>query len=240
MRSVPMEGSGRVVPRTWRISQRRYLLIDAAVLMAADIIGLLVRFEYAVPLASAQSCMQAWPFTVPARILVMSLFGMYQRLWKYSSVRDMTAVAASVTMGYVAERALMAVWPAMGLSRGALLISYLAATALVGLSRFRERLFAEVPMGHQSDCNDRSNGSGGPNGDQRSAKNHACRVVIVGAGSAGALVAKELAAHPEMGRTAVGFIDDDPAKRGGVLNSLPVLGARSELAEIIEIGRAHV
>lgn len=219
-----------MIPRTWRISQRSYLLLDALILMAADMIGLLVRFEYAVPLASAQSCIRTWYATVPVRIAVMSVFGMYQRLWKYSSVRDMVAVAASVTMGYVAERGLMAVWPAMGLSRGALLISYLAAVALIGLSRFRERLFAEVPMGHQSDGNDGSNGP--------SAKNQACRVVIVGAGSAGALVAKELAAHPEMGRTAVGFIDDNPAKRGGVLNSLPVLGARSELAEIIE--RYHV
>ena len=232
------EGSGRVVPRTWRISQRRYLLLDALILMAADVIGLLVRFDFAVSPDVAQSCIRAWPFVVPVRILAMSVFGMYQRLWKYSSVRDMMAVAAGVTAGYIAERALMAVWPASGISRGAMLVSYLAAMALIGLSRFRVRLFAEISRGYQAGCNGGSNGNGGPNGNGRSAKNQQCQVVIVGAGSAGALVAKELLAHPEMGRTAVGFIDDDPTKCGGVLNSLPVLGTRSELAEIID--RRHV
>ncbi len=232
------EGSGRVVPRTWRISQRRYLLLDALILMAADVIGLLVRFDFAVSPDVAQSCIRAWPFVVPVRILAMSVFGMYQRLWKYSSVRDMMAVAAGVTAGYIAERALVAVWPASSISRGAMLVSYLAAMALIGLSRFRVRLFAEISRGYQAGCNGGSNGNGGPNGNGRSAKNQQCQVVIVGAGSAGALVAKELLAHPEMGRTAVGFIDDDPTKCGGVLNSLPVLGTRSELAEIID--RRHV
>jgi len=202
--------------------------------MAVDIIGLLVRFDFAVSPDLAQSCIRAWPFTVPARILVMSLFGMYQRLWRYSSVRDMMAVSAGVTMGYIAERAIMAVWPVIGISRGAMLVSYLAAMALIGLSRFRVRLFAEISRSNQLGGNGGSSCNGRPSGNGCPARNQACRVVIVGAGSAGALVAKELAAHPEMGRTAVGFIDDDPAKRGGVLNSLPVLGPRSELAEIIE------
>jgi FlaA1/EpsC-like NDP-sugar epimerase len=223
-----------VIPRTWRISQRRYLLLDALILMAADVIGLLVRFDLAFSLDLAQSCILAWRLTVPVRVLVMSAFGMYQRLWKYSSVRDMMAVAAGVTMGYMAERALMIVWPATGISRGAMLVSYLAAGALIGLSRFRERLSAEVSRGRQIDRSGGSNGNGEPNGNGRSAKSQPCRVVIVGAGSAGALVAKELLAHPEMGRTAAGFIDDDPRKHGGMLNSLPVLGTRSELADIVK------
>ena len=223
-----------MIPRTWRISQRRYLLLDALILMAADVIGLLVRFDLAFSLDLAQSCILAWRLTVPVRVLVMSAFGMYQRLWKYSSVRDMMAVAAGVTMGYMAERALMIVWPATGISRGAMLVSYLAAGALIGLSRFRERLSAEVSRGRQIDRSGGSNGNGEPNGNGRSAKSQPCRVVIVGAGSAGALVAKELLAHPEMGRTAAGFIDDDPRKHGGMLNSLPVLGTRSELADIVK------
>ena len=231
---VLKEGSGMVIPKTWRISQYGYLLVDAAILMAADIIGLLVRFDFAVSPDLAQSCIRAWPFTVLIRVLVMSVFGMYQRLWKYSSVRDMMAVTAGITMSYAFDQALMMAWPAVALSRGALLISYLVAMALIGVSRFRVRLLAEISRVHQSSGNGGSNGNGGSGGDGHSPRNHAGRVAIVGAGSAGAMVAKELLAHPEMERTAVGFIDDDPAKRGGVLNSLPVLGTRSRLGEVIE------
>lgn len=223
-----------VIPKTWRISQYGYLLVDAAILMAADIIGLLLRFDFAVSPDLAQSCIRAWPFTVLIRILVMSVFGMYQRLWKYSSVRDMMAVTAGITMGYVLDQVLMMAWPAIRLSRSALLVSYLVAMALIGVSRFRVRLLAEISREHQSSGNGGSNGNGGSGGNGHLPRNHAGRVAIVGAGSAGAMVAKELLAHPEMERTAVGFIDDDPAKRGGVLNSLPVLGTRSRLGEVIE------
>ncbi|MEA4883849.1 MAG: nucleoside-diphosphate sugar epimerase/dehydratase [Clostridia bacterium] len=215
-----------MIPRSWRISQVRYLLLDSAALMAADMIGLLVRFDGVVPPGMAQSCMRAWPATLPVRILAMSVFGMYQRLWKYASVRDMMAVAAGVTSSYVADLIVIAVWPAALSSRGALLISYLFAMALIGLSRFRVRLMAEISRNHQS------NGSNGSNGNGR-------RVAIVGAGSAGSMVAKELLAHPEMGLTAVGFIDDDPDKCGGVLNSLPVLGTRDQMARIIEQRRVN-
>ncbi len=228
------EGSGMVIPKTWRISQYGYLLVDAAILMAADIIGLLVRFDFAVSPDLAQSCIRAWPFTVLIRVLVMSVFGMYQRLWKYSSVRDLMAVTAGITMSYAFDQALMIAWPAVALSRGALLISYLVAMALIGVSRFRVRLLAEISREYQSSGNGGSNGNGGSGGNGHLPRNHAGRVAIVGAGSAGAMVAKELLAHPEMERTAVGFIDDDPTKRGGVLNSLPVLGTRSRLGEVIE------
>ncbi len=223
-----------MIPRTWRISQRRYLLLDALILMAADVIGLLVRFDFAVSPDLAQSCIRAWPFTVLIRILVMSVFGMYQRLWKYSSVRDLMAVTAGITVGYVLDRVLMMAWPAIRLSRSALLVSYLVAMALIGVSRFRVRLLAEISREYQSSGNGGSNRNGGSGGNGHLPRNHAGRVAIVGAGSAGAMVAKELLAHPEMERTAVGFIDDDPTKRGGVLNSLPVLGTRSRLGEVIE------
>ncbi|MEA4883847.1 MAG: hypothetical protein VB144_09385 [Clostridia bacterium] len=49
-----------VIPKTWRISQYGYLLAEAAILMAADIIGLLVRFDSAVSPDLAESCIRAW------------------------------------------------------------------------------------------------------------------------------------------------------------------------------------
>jgi FlaA1/EpsC-like NDP-sugar epimerase len=65
------------------------------------------------------------------------------------------------------------------------------------------------------------------------------RVLLIGAGEAGVLVAREIAKRPDLGLQPVGFIDDDPLKVGTSIGGLRVLGATSEVAEIAERKRAH-
>jgi FlaA1/EpsC-like NDP-sugar epimerase len=58
--------------------------------------------------------------------------------------------------------------------------------------------------------------------------------LLIGAGSAGVLVAKEIAARPDLGIHPVGFVDDDPAKRGVEIHGLRVLGATDRLTALVE------
>src|SRR6476620_6804973 len=48
------------------------------------------------------------------------------------------------------------------------------------------------------------------------------RVLVVGAGRLGKAVVDKCLEHPEAGLRAVGFVDDDAAKRGGAYRDLPV------------------
>lgn len=59
------------------------------------------------------------------------------------------------------------------------------------------------------------------------------RVLIVGAGEAGALVARELHKHPETGMLPAGFLDDDPRKQGQRVSGVPVLGQVDDAASVI-------
>src|SRR6188472_2883648 len=58
-------------------------------------------------------------------------------------------------------------------------------------------------------------------------------VLVVGAGSGGQMVVRELRLNPELGNP-VGFVDDDPRKRGMRLSGLKVFGGMDELGEILE------
>lgn len=64
------------------------------------------------------------------------------------------------------------------------------------------------------------------------------RILVVGAGEAGRMVASELAKNPRVG-TVAGFLDDDPALQGKVIESAPVLGKTGELERIISEGVAE-
>ena len=210
-----------------RISQWRYLVLDALTLALADMAGLLIRFDMAVPQDALTSILHAMVFTIPLRVVILAAFGMYQRLWQYSSVRDLIVVTVAVSSSYLASMAMVMISPRFSWSRGAALISYMAALGLVGASRLHMRLRAEF-ANHKA-ANGRANGT----------DSSGCTVLIVGAGSAGAMVAKELGSHAEMGRRAVGFIDDDPEKIGSVLLGLPVLGTRRQIGEVVRDHKVH-
>ena len=55
------------------------------------------------------------------------------------------------------------------------------------------------------------------------------RVIIIGAGEAGRMIVREIAAHPDSDLEVVGFLDDDPALQGKVVGNVPVLGTSDRL-----------
>ena len=57
-------------------------------------------------------------------------------------------------------------------------------------------------------------------------------VLIVGAGSCGALVANEYKKHPNLGKKVVAFIDDDKQKLRTYVNGIKVLGNRNNIIEV--------
>ena len=59
-------------------------------------------------------------------------------------------------------------------------------------------------------------------------------VLIIGAGEAGGMLTREIVKHPELGYFPVGFIDDDPSKKGLRLWGLPVLGGRNDFPKIVK------
>jgi FlaA1/EpsC-like NDP-sugar epimerase len=63
--------------------------------------------------------------------------------------------------------------------------------------------------------------------------------LLIGAGSAGAAVAKAIAAHPESGIEPVGFLDDDLNRIGTVIHGTPILGVVDDVASIVQSSGAR-
>ncbi len=58
-------------------------------------------------------------------------------------------------------------------------------------------------------------------------------VLIIGAGAAGASVVREMARHPELSLSPIGFLDDDPRKFGRYVASLPVIGTTEDVGAVV-------
>lgn len=66
------------------------------------------------------------------------------------------------------------------------------------------------------------------------------RTLIIGAGSGGRILARELKANPQWGFLPIGFVDDDPGKVNRMFDGLPVLGNTASLPEFAHVKRADV
>lgn len=60
-------------------------------------------------------------------------------------------------------------------------------------------------------------------------------VIIVGAGSAGEKILREIEAHPEMRYKVIGFVDDDPSKHSSTLRGNRVFGPIKDLKKLIDV-----
>lgn len=141
------------------------------------------------------------------------IFRLYNRVWSYASTGELLAVIYSVSVGAMGVVA-VSFFLRSSLPRSIIILAWAFTIILVGGSRFIWRLYIE-----------RRKGNGAVTGR---------RALIIGAGDAGALVARELAKSRHIDLRPVGFIDDDPAKKNLSLLGIPVLGNRNDIPGVVD------
>ncbi|MFQ5615315.1 MAG: polysaccharide biosynthesis protein, partial [Anaerolineales bacterium] len=155
--------------------------------------------------------------------LVYYKFGLYKRLWAYASIRELKLITVAVSTASLLVgvgifiltfiQVSMNAFP--GFPRSVPPIDWVLSLLSVGGLRLALRLIAE------------SQTNGG--NDYRRAK----KVLIVGAGSAGNLVVRELQKNPQLNLQPVAFLDDDASKHKHQIHGITVEGALGELPRVI-------
>jgi len=159
---------------------------------------------------------------LPIKATLITAFGLHRQSWRSVGVRDLYALAEVVGLGTLVLSALgFFIRPHLAIPRSVPLIEGGVALLLLGGVRLAARMFHErVRL-------------------TRVAKDKkTSRVLIVGAGEAGRMLAREMLRHPEAGLVPVGFLDDDPAKRRQRHVGLSVLGRIKDLPKAVTRAQA--
>ena len=150
-------------------------------------------------------------------------FGMYSRYWRYATIGDLLIVVLSASAAALALALVFAGTILLrfmeGLPRSVILIDWLLTLVLIGGLRLSVRVIGESRR--------RTISSTGRFDPPR-------RILIVGAGEAGTMVAREIRRNPQLRMEPVGFVDDDVTKMGKRIVGLPVLGGTDTLRETVE------
>ncbi len=204
-----------------QVRNRYLLIVDILALLLIPTLALTLRLDR----------FNWWPdvgpalvlFTLVALLVKLPIFykmGLYHRYWRYAGVNDLTRVAISV--GLSTTGVLVIFWAANASLTQYSLAIYRTVPVIDGLLTFLAiggfRFGLRGLYYWYRQFRDVANGQ---------------RVLVVGAGEAGKIVAREIQTNPQLNLELVGFVDDDLVKVNSYVAGLPVLGTTQHISRLI-------
>jgi len=191
------------------------MLIDSVLVNLAALGSFYLRFEGTIPQEYYMTYYHtAWAGTL-IYLVIFSLFGLYNRLWEYASISELVSILYAVTVGTSSVVLVIYFLAPMRYPNTVAVLLWLTTMFLIGGSRFIGRILQDgVFQGHTL---------GLPK-----------RILIIGAGDAGALAVRELKNSNYREGNPVGIIDDAPQKQKLKFMGIPVLGTREDIARVVK------
>ncbi|MBU2626450.1 MAG: polysaccharide biosynthesis protein [candidate division Zixibacteria bacterium] len=200
-------------------TQRRVFLIffDLAVIVLSYCGAFLIRFGGEIPRTETNLMANTVFVVIIIRFAMFAYFRVYAGLYRYASINDLIQILKAVTAGSVLLLLPVYFFRIPIFPRSIFVIEWLLLVVLAGGLRFALRAAREV---------------------MPSILRPGKRTLIIGAGDAGEMIAREIKSWKELIYQPIGFVDDDPAKKGLRIHGIPVLGDHNELEKIVE--RKHI
>jgi len=178
---------------------------DLAMAMLAWAAAFWLLFDFDVPAAAAAMTMRLLPAVALIHAALFYAFGLQRGLWRYAGVMELRRIVLAVASAALAVPLLLRLFRmGEGVPGPAYVLAPVLLALLVSGSRLAWRAW-----------NERSGSSGSTRAESKP-------ILVVGAGEAAARLLRDLEAKGEW--RAVGLLDDDPAKRGGAIRGVKVLG----------------
>ncbi len=195
------------------------ILADVALCATAFLLAFRLRFlddSGGIPDRYWTLFVQSVAFVAIGKVVVFGAFGLYQKWWRYVGLRDFAGIVRAVAVSSLILVFVFAVAKPFddNLPRSVAVMDFMFTLMVVAGARLLVRLIFERPAG------------------ARIARGR--DVLVVGAGSGGQMVVRELQLNPNLGSAAIGFIDDDARKRGMRMLGLKVLGTTGEIGPILD------
>ncbi|KAA9013829.1 nucleoside-diphosphate sugar epimerase/dehydratase [Niallia endozanthoxylica] len=187
------------------------IVLDSLIVLTAIFIGYYVLHPY----MNVYTMPMLWISAITllcSHHLFASVYRLYQKAWEYASVGELKAIVKAVTFS-IALTAIVQLVGYQNVYVRVLGITWMLHVILIGGSRFSWRVLRDHFIA--------------PNPNKE-------KTLIVGAGSAGTMVARQLLKSNEADLYPVAFVDDDENKQKLQIYGVEVKGNSSDIPRIVE------
>ena len=196
------------------------LLADVLTILFSYFAALLLRFDFAMSTIPREYLVgYAWsmPFWVTAAVVVFYGCRLYHSIWRLASVSELRRILIAYTLLipiYVAGGFFMR----LRMPTSYYIMGYIISFCMTTGIRFSYRL-----LRFYVNRQDNSRPAAGRD-----------RVMIIGAGRAGQTLIKEMLSSSKMNVQVCCIIDDNPNKKGRVLEGIPIVGNRYDIVDAVK------
>ena len=222
----PVNGTERTErarsPRWWHrlLNRRLQFALDLTVLAAAFWLSYLLRFDFRIPETNLLRGISQLPLVVLVQFTALLIAGVHSFVWRYVGVAETGAFVNAALWSFLPLISMRFGLPddfyVWRVPTSVLMMSTVLGFGGVLALRVLRRVTHERVEKR----------SGSPRAGRRK------RVLLVGAGEAGVMVAREIQRRTDSGLELMGFIDDDSCKHRLVIQGIRVLGGTQELPRL--------
>ncbi len=190
-------------------------IITIAIVVSSLLLAYAIRFDFLVPQIYWQRIFFLLPFVLVIKSIIFWQCGCFRGWWRYVSFPDLISIAEANLIASAVFSAFSAVVFHLDMiPRSVLILDGILCFLLICGVRFSVRAIREqyFPL--------------------RRGQRDATRVLIVGAGDAGQMIAREIRQNPKLNLAIVGFVDDDTRKTKSLIQGFKVLGTLEQIGSL--------
>jgi FlaA1/EpsC-like NDP-sugar epimerase len=195
-------------------SQWAALIHDALMVPVAWFLAVWLRYNLgSIPPAALENTLASLVIILPVQISTFVAFGLYRGIWRFASLPDIVRILKAVVVGVVICTASVLIFSInSGIPRSIPVIYSILLVMLLSGPRLLYRWLK----------------------DHHLYRRPGQRVVIVGAGKAGEMLARDIMRNSTDSFLPVVFVDDKLRRMGRELHGIPIVGPIDELPQIVE------
>ena len=194
--------------------------IDVLSVLAAYLLALLMRFDLiysAVPEEYIEGYIWSMPYWVIVTVVVFYAFRLYHSIWRFAGLEELRSLVEAYIVLIVLYGAGM-LFMQLHMPRSYFFMGYVISIILTGGSRISYRLLSSWTKKNAA----------------REAAVETDRVMVIGGGVAGQAVIREMMNSSHLNTKVCCVIDDNPNKKGRVLEGVPIVGNRYDIVDKVK------
>lgn len=206
----------KLLPQGKRVRMLLLLIIDIILIQFSSFLGLWLRFDMQIskiPKDYMDVVLKYAPFYTVVTVVIFFLLRLYSFMWSVAGIREEIHIATACTLATLCQISGMTMLE-LRVPRSYYAICFVALTSCVTVVRLSYRIGRSLKLSYG-----RAEGK---------------KIMIVGAGTSGAVILKEMMTSTYADGRVVCFVDDDKNKQGKYLNNVFIAGGRDDIPDLVK------